>query len=108
MIDPSWGANPRQATETVQMLVQAPAPSLGPATLHILLISPSYAAVCYEIRRPRVYNNVHFLDTLHYVTLFKQSVCQDISGIRVKGVDGIGSIPSQDRLFTTQMCSHRL
>jgi hypothetical protein len=81
MIDPSWGANPREATETVQMLVQARSPSLGPATLRILFISPSYALVCYEIHRPRVYNKVYFLDTLSYITLFKQSVSQDISGI---------------------------
>lgn len=70
MIDPSWGANPRQSTETVQMLAQSPPPRtliLDPATLHILFISPSYAAVCYEIRRHRVYNKVYFCNTLRYV-----------------------------------------
>jgi hypothetical protein len=49
MINPSWGANPRLAGESAQMLVKAPPPRHVDPTLHVLFISPSYAVVCYEI-----------------------------------------------------------
>jgi hypothetical protein len=77
MIHPSRGTNPRQAGETVQMLLKVPPPPLDtlildPVMLYVLLISPSYAVLCYEIRCHCLQQSAF----LTHVTLFKQRVCE--------------------------------
>jgi hypothetical protein len=108
MIEPRWGENPRQATETVQMLVQA----LPPSHADSRSCNTAYT-IHFAILRCRLFPSSPCLQQRTFLTQVtlrysnKQSVSQDISGTRVKGVDGTGSISSQDKtlLYTNVFIS---